>query len=386
MKRAILTTVGALLAVTPLSAQIDFAVELDGTTAAIPSTNTGVEFDGVAVRSDASIFYIFDSEGGADHLLRWTGSGSPTVFATEAQLDAVGGTNASWNDQDVDDANVLYLLLAGNTFQEICYRVPGDDFTNAVQMIADPDVDEASEIEVDEKNSRLIVAYNDAFSTPGPAFGEGLGFVPLNATNASITEIASEAQIETTMSGMTGYVDDVTNDLGIMDMAVQSDGDIVFSHSFAASDQLAGSLFIVDENGTNVNVFASADDIITAAGGTPASDDIGNVRVEALTMDEILIHVVFTSGTLEPFIGVFQPDGTGFQMLATESAVYADSDLTSLGVSSFNMDGKNGDVDGNDVYYFYHQGITNTDSAVIRMDGIRAFLTTSSVGNWSVYN
>ena len=260
-----LTLIGlmAALAVVPMTtlAAVDFSVEVTGPQMATLSGLTYAEPDGVAPTANigSTLIYFVDSEGGADHVVRWDGS-SLSVFATTAQLDAVAGTNASFNDMTCDSNGVLYIVLSGQGYQEIIWRVPGDNFTNAVQMMADPDVDEAAEIAVDETNTRLIVAYNDVFGTPGPAFGEGIGWIALNSTGATVNEVATEAELQAVVNAIPSST---SGDVDPVDVAVQSDGTVLVSHGFSSSLEENGSILKIASGG-GVTLFASAATLITA--------------------------------------------------------------------------------------------------------------------------
>lgn len=387
MRKNILMTAGLLAIATAASAQLDWTVLVPGSAALAIGTATAVEFDGVATTPDGTTQYMFDSEVNDDHLLKWDGS-TLSIYATRDDLDNSGTANCSWNSQDMDANGVLYLLCSGTSFQEVLWRVPGPTFASAVSMVQTPDINEAVDLAVDLPNSRMIVGYNDINGVPGPAFGEGIGTVPLNATNGTITELVTAAELQTALSALPGYADAVSDEIDIFDLAVQSDGDIIVSHGFGSGRDINGSLLIVNSAGTTINTFCSANQLITFAGVDPSTVNIGNVRVETLSDDKILVQANFSSvnATLRPFFGVLSADGTSFIYLCNDTTVYADPDLTSLGATSFAMDGKHGGVDSNDNYYFYHQGTTDATNAVIKMTGIRAAINSAAVPDWTAFN
>ncbi len=394
-----LTLIGlmAALAVVPMTtlAAVDFSVEVTGPQMAALSGLTYAEPDGVAPTSNTATtrIYFADSEGGADHVVRWDGS-SLSVFATTAQLDAVGGAYASFMDMTCDSNGVLYIVLSGQGYQEIIWRVPGDNFTNAVQMMADPDVDEASEIAVDETNTRLIVAYSDIFGTPGPAFGEGIGWIALNATNATVNQLATEAELQAVVNAIPSST---SGDVDPVDVAVQSDGTVLVSHGFTSTLEENGSILKIASGG-GVTLFASAATLITAAGADPATIDIGSVHLDVLSDDGVLAHVAFSSDdvTMEPFIALGSADGTSWQVLATESQVLADTDLAGYPLTDIGnaLDGKHGGIDGNDNYWFHLQDRDNSDvdeNVIVKMTGISGVPTPTPPPSadadiyWSLY-
>lgn len=319
-------------------------------------------------------------------LLSWNGT-ALSVFATE--FEASGGTGgASAGDLDVGPDGTLYASIFDGSRQRI-WRIPSTGFSGAVEMTAAGSSIQLNQIEVDTKNSRLILSYNDAFG----AAAEDLVHVPLNATSATPTVLATEATIEAALATITGYVDDTADDLNVLDMTVQSNGDIIISHGFASNRVINGSLLRVTETGT-ASVFMTAAAIKTAAGVDPNTVNIGSMMVEALSDDQLLIHVLFTSNsaTLEPFIGVVSADGSSMTVLATESELSGDTDIVNAslipgGQFLFRMDGKGGDVAANDDYYFFRQSVGGdvNSSAVLVLTGIRAFLDSSSVNEWSLY-
>ena len=394
-----LTLIGlmAALAVVPMMtlAAVDFTVEVTGPQMATLSGLTYAEPDGVAPTSNTETvrIYFADSEGGADHVVRWDGS-SLSVFATTAQLDAIGASNASFNDMTCDSNGVLYIVLAGQGYQEIIWRVPGDNFTNAVQMMADPDVDEAAEIAVDETNSRLIVAYNDVFGTPGPAFGEGIGWIALNSTGATVNEVATEAELQAVVDAIPSST---SGDVDPVDVAVQSDGTVLVSHGFTSTLEENGSILKIAYGGA-VSLFASAATLITAGGADPTAVDIGSVHLDVLSDDRVLAHVAFSSnnGILEPFIALGSADGSTWQVLATQSDFLADTDITGYPFTDISsLDGKHGGVDGNDDYWFHLQDPDNDNAelnGIIRMTGIPGVAPTPTPPtsadadiSWSLY-
>ena len=377
-----LTGIVVLLCAVPLIsiAALDWTVEVTEAAAIALSGLTAAEFDGVAVTSNISstLIYFADSQSGWDAVNRWDGT-NLTLFATEEQLDphnvAPNTPNASFYDMTCDKSGVLYLLIGGTGYQEVLWRVPGDDFSNAVLMMAIPDINEAAEIAVDETNSRLVVAYNDFYGVPGPSFGEGIGYVPLNATNASVTQLASEAELQAVINAIPGST---SGDIDPYDVTVQSDGTVLVSHGFNSNAEETGSIIKVSAGG-GASLFASAATLITAAGADPAVVNIGSVHLHTLSDDRILAHVAFSSNntTLEPFIAAGSPDGSTWQVLATQSQILADPDMAAF-TSIGDLDGKHGNVDGNDDYWWHQQ----TPNGIVKMTGISA---SSSVDNWALY-
>ncbi|MDK2970304.1 MAG: hypothetical protein PWP23_59 [Candidatus Sumerlaeota bacterium] len=407
MRKALLVMAGGLLASGSLAiaqpaAPLDLEVLFTGTDVnTLVGSPSNSEFDGVAVKADGSVVYLFDSTGTFDGILSYA-SGTPAVFATEFQLSPV--TNgASANDFDTDAAGNLYANVYTNTSNtQAVWMIPEAGFGGAVAMLSGAALENVDEIEVDDANSRLLMTYSDLFGT----VDENIVAIPLTASaETTPTVVVTETAMEAALATLTGYVDDAGDDLNVTDFTVQSDGDIIIAHGFSSNRQINGSILISDSTGSSVSVFISADDLITAAGGTPATDDIGNVGVEALSTDEILVHVPFVTSTTVPpedalvgFIGVLSADGSSFTKLATYSEINDDpiaaAPLVPTGESLMEnatrhvMDSKNGgDVDGNDDYYFYRQGSASpAENAVIKLSGIRAFLDgPSSVKNWTMY-
>lgn len=369
-----------------IPAPLDIQIALNGT-AVLPLNGDpdNVEFDGVAVTPSASTVYVFDSVGTFDGIFTSVG---PAVFATEAQLSG-GGTSASAGDMDAD-ANNIYVGIFDGSKQRVT-RIPHTGFAGAAEMVDSSGILSVNidEINVDAKNSRLMMNYNDAFG----AAAEDIVHVPLNATSAAPTLLATEAQLETALATIPGYVDDTTDDINVFDMAVQSDGDIIVSHGFSSNRQVNGSLLRITETGA-VSVFRTADQIITSAGADPAAVDIGSVNIVRLSDDQILIHVQLSSNnaTLDPFMAVVSADGASQVQLATRTQLASDPDASAIvpaGQSLFRMDGKGGDMAANDDYYFYRQSNfsgTAAESAVLKLTGVRAFLNgASSVDAWALY-
>lgn len=368
-------------------APLDLQVALSGSQIdSINGTSTNAEFDGVAVAPNASVFYVFDSIGTFDGIFTSQG---PAVFATEAQLS--GGGGASAGDMDTDSSGSLYVSTFDGSRQRI-WKIAPTGFTGAVEMVAAGSAVQLDEIEVDEANNRLFLTYNDAFG----ATAEDVVHVPLNANAATPTVLATEAAIEAALANIPGYGDDTLDDLNITDLTVQNDGDIIIAHGFGSNRQVNGSLLRITPAGA-VNVFRTADEIIAAAGVDPSTLDIGSLNVEALSDDQILVHVQFTSSSnvFPPFICVVSANGTSQRMLATESQLRGDSSITSTlvpdGQFLFRMDGKGGDVAANDDYFFYRQstsGGTAAENAVLRLTGIRQLLDTplpTAAQDWTLF-
>jgi hypothetical protein len=377
----------------PLDLQIVFTGS--DVTSVNGTTTNQAEFDGVAVASSEAQVYLFDSIGTFDGLFQYTGTLPPAVFATEAQL---AGASASAGDLDADDTN-LYTSIFDGSRQRI-WRIPHTGFGGAVEMVDSTVSANLDEIQVDRANNRLILNYNDAFAAVP---SEDIVTVPLGATNAIPTVIATEAALEVALATIPGYADDTSDDINVFDFTVQSDGDIIASHGFSSNREINGSLLKITSTGT-VSVFRTAAQIITAAGANPATVDIGSVNVEALSDDQILIDVRFSSdiAQLDQFVAVVSADGTSQKMLATDAQLTSDPDVTtslvpsgqtlahSFAPNSSSMDGKGGDVAGNDDYYFYRQGAsagTAPENAVLRLTGIHDFLnpTITAVPNWNLF-
>jgi hypothetical protein len=389
MRKSLYLSAMLLVGASNVSAQLAAPLNVEvviGGEAVLPlnGDSDNVEFDGVAVAPDESSIYVFDSVSSYDGIFE-TASGA-AVFATESQL-TFGGTSASAGDMDADSSNLYVSVFDGN--KQRISRIPHTGSSGAVEMVDSSGVGSVNidEVSVDTKNSRLIMSYNDAFG----AAAEDLVYMPLNATNAVPTVLVTESQIEAVLSGINGYVDDAADDLNMFDIAVQSDGDVILSHGFSSNRQINGSLLRVTETGS-ISVFRSADQIIQSA-GDPASVDIGSVNIVALSDDQILIHVQFSSNNnlLEPFIAVVSADGTTQVKIATQSELASDPDAAAIvpsGQTLFRMDGKSGDVAADDDYYFYRQSSFNgtaSQSAVLRLTGIRALLDSSSVEGWHLY-
>ncbi|MEO8377420.1 MAG: hypothetical protein ABI579_07090 [Candidatus Sumerlaeota bacterium] len=359
-------------------------------------TTDGAELDGVAVTGAGPTIYYFDSQGSADAI--FTGSPTPTQFASEAQL---AGASASAGDLDADTAGNLYASIFNGTIQKI-WKIPAAGFGSATDMVAVANSTNLDEIEVDAKNSRLILSYADTFAPPTV---EDIVTIPLTASGATPTVLVPEATLQAVIATLPGYTDAVTDDVNIYDMTVQSDGDIIVSHGFTSSLAPNGSLLRVTETGT-VSVFATSDSIKTAAiaqiaGLTPGAVNIGSVKVECMTGDRIFIHCEFTSADaqLPPFMGVLDANGGNLKVLATETQFSDDTDAglaaftgaspAVTGATYFNMDGKHGDMAANDDYYFYRQQSGSTTAsglgnAVLVLKNINAFLI-AGVDNWSIY-
>lgn len=349
------------------------------------------EFDTIAVTPDGATVYLFDSIGTFDSIFSVTG-GVPTAVTTEALLAAGAG---SAGDLAADATN-LYTSVFDGAKQRI-WRIPHvGGFGSAVEMIdttggASINMDE---IEVDATNSRLVITYNDAFGLAA----EDIVTVPLNATAATPTLLITEANLEAVLATITGYVDDTGDDINSADITVQNDGDIIYSHGFTPNRQVGGSLLRITSLGA-ASVFRTGDQIITSAGGDPNTIDIGQVYVEALSLDEILILVAASSntGTFPPFLAVISADGTTQTALATQAQLTGDADIVSAGTTLIPggqfliaVDGKSaGQVVANDDFFFFRQSNPSTSApaeqnAVFRLSGIRSFLT-PSVGNWYAY-
>lgn len=391
MRKSHLATVGALLfsgsiALAQPTAPLDLEILINGTTITGATSASAIELDGVGVSNDGTRVYIFDSTGAFDGLLSWNGT-TLSVFATE--FEASGGTGgASAGDLDVGPDGTLYASIFDGSRQRI-WRVPSSGWAGAVEMTAAGSSLQLNQIEVDSKNSRLILSYNDAFGSAA----EDIVHVPLTATSATPTVLATETAIEAVLATITGYTDDTADDLNVLDMTVQSNGDIIISHGFASNRPINGSMLRITETGT-ISVFMTAAQIKTAAGVNPDDVNIGSMMVEALSDDQILIHVLFTSNaaTLAPFIGVVSADGSSMTVLATEPELSLDTDIVNAslipgGQFLFRMDGKGGDVAANDDYYFFRQSVGGdvNSSAVLVLRGIRDFLDNSNVREWSLY-
>ncbi len=363
------------------TAPLDVEVLEVGAPFATLSGNSAVELDGVATNAAGTTQYVFDSESGADYVASFDGS-TLAVFATESELS--NGAGASSGDLDVDASGTLYALVFDGSRNRL-WSIPTAGFGSAVEMVDATSSVQMDEVEVDEGNSRVIITYNDVFG----AAAEDVVTVALNASAAIPTVIADEATLEAVLATHPDYVDDSTNDLDMHDVTVQSDGDIIVTHGFGSGNGVNGSILHVTSAGV-ATMFMSSNDLITAAGADASLVDIGNVRVEALSTDEILVHVVFTSdgGVLEPFIGVLSADGSSFTMLGLESEFQGDADITAAilgGGNLFSMDGKHGDVDSSDDYYFFRQGSSIDDNALLKLSGVRSFLDGSSVNEWMNY-
>ncbi len=418
MKKMILATAGALLAAgtaaAQLSAPLDLEILFTGDDVVANSAASNTEIDGVVVNSAGTRVYYFNSDGSEDGISVWTGGTNFAVVATETEL-AAGGGSSSGGDMDVDlDTGTLYAKpFAGSNR---LWAIPeGGPFPGS-EMIDSSLMTGYDEIEFDRKNDRIIGAINDTFdSIPG---AEGLFATNAGASGqlAFDATIATEATLEALLATLPGYIGDesdastsggrnTNDDIDLYDITIQSDGDIIVSHKFTSNNQLAGTLLRVTEGGT-VSEFVSAAQLITWGGGADGTDNIGSVLVEALSLDEILVHVNFVSdnsgapdaGTMESFIGVVSADGSSFTMIGTESELLGDTDIVAAGTSLIpggqglfdgtvpGMDGKGGDVDGSDNYYFYRQGNgLASEDAVFRITGIRALLNSSTVGDWDLY-
>ncbi|MGI8907177.1 MAG: hypothetical protein ACR2IE_11880 [Candidatus Sumerlaeaceae bacterium] len=369
------------------------------------------EFDGVSVRPDESRYYLFDSISTFDGVFA---SDGPTVVAKETAPPAgafdlsAGSGSSSAGDMDSDTTNLYISTFNGS--RNIIWRVPhAGPFTSAAEMVASASTVNLDEVSVDSKNIRLIMTYNDAFAAVA---SEDIVQVALTATGATPTVLATETALEAALATVTGYGGDANDDINIYDHTVQSDGDIIASHGFMTSDlatpgrQVMGTLLRITETGT-VSVFRTGDAIITAAGGNPATADIGSVNVYTLQDNKILIHVNgATSGTgtliQDEFIAVLSADGTQQTMLATDAQLTADPDVnttivpphsgtgaaTTIMHNGFRngMDNKSGDVAADDDYYFYRQsqGGLAVGNAVLRLSGVRAFLS-AGIGDWTMY-
>ncbi|MBX7244176.1 MAG: hypothetical protein K1X53_01680 [Candidatus Sumerlaeaceae bacterium] len=310
-------------------------------------TNPGnAEFDGVAVIPNESAYFFFDSIGTNDGVFKGDAS-TTTVYATEAQISA--NTNASATDMDADASNVYIASFDSTSGKVNMWRSPHASFGTAVNMLDQVSTVAVNidEIEVDAKNSRLLLSYGDTFA---PATPENISYVPLTATAATPTILCTEAALEAQLATVTGYVDDTSDDINMFDMTCRSNGDIIVSQGFSSNRQVNGTLLKITETGT-VSVFRTGDQIITAAGGNPAAVDIGSVNVEALSDGKILIHVQFTSSNaaLLPFIAVVSADGASQRSLGTVTELGGDASVVSSGIipsgqTLFFMDSKGGDV------------------------------------------
>lgn len=381
-----LAALAGLAGIIPVAsmAQVDFTILVPGSSFTAINGNANTEIDGVASNAAGTIQYIGDSIGTFDGVARWNGS-ALTVFGTEAQIEApTSPASVSFADMTCDAAGTLYICYAGNpSFTERIRRIPSDNIANIANMVTTADATEVTEIAVDETNSRLILGYND-FNNPGGitvSFGEGIGWVALNATDATVNEIASKTELQAALDTVAGGA----NDLDIQDVAVQSDGTVLATHGFSSGNNSHGTILKVDPLG-NSSVLISGEQLINALGGDGSAVDIGQVELQVLNDDKIFVHILFSSNTasFDGRIAVGSPDGTNWVTIVTHTQILADSDLSSL-TSPINMDGKHGNIDSNENYYFYDQ-LNNAigATAVIKMTGLRSVLT-ASVDNWNLY-
>jgi hypothetical protein len=114
-------------------------------------------------------------------------------------------------------------------------------------------------LDIDEANSRLVIACDPGFGDPGIA---GLYHVPLNAVNAAPTLLADNTSL------LTGLTTTGTPTVNISDIAVGATGDVIVVNAFGTGD-FDGDVIRVTSAGA-VSAFADRDLLLTAAGSTSA--------------------------------------------------------------------------------------------------------------------
>lgn len=394
MKSHVLSLSAALLlsggvASAQLASPLSLEIVFDGTPALAATGLSQAEFDGFTVDPSGATIHLFDSISGFDGLLRVTG-GTASVFATRNQL---AGSSASASDFTAG-ADHVFINVRGSGGTRHIWAFPhsATDFdTDATRLVAiTGPSDEIEAIAADDKNERLILGYNE-FQGIGL---EKIAHVPYTAEDATPTDLADQATLQAAIATIPGYTDATTNAVDIIDMTVQSDGDIIFSQGFASNHPINGSLLKVTETGT-VSVFRTAADIKAAAGVDPGTVNIGSVSVAALPNDEIFIVVTFSSNnaTLDPFMAVVSEDGSTQRHVATQNELYGaltpaeQTGIAPSGDSFFFFDFRhNVGVDASENIYFHRQANDRsvaTQSAVFRLSGVLDEPTNAR--DWSLY-
>ncbi|MCB2155655.1 hypothetical protein KQI84_12280 [bacterium] len=382
MAAASLLVAGALQAqpASPLDVEVLF---LQDAAAAVTGSGGAAEFNGIVSNSAGTTQYIFDSISAMDGILSYT-SGSAAVFATESELS--GGASASAGDMAIDAAGNVYCLMYDGTANRVWQIDPAGFATAATDMVLDSTGD-LGKIAVDEKNSRLMIM-NSFFHA-----NHDLQYVALTASGATPTVLATEATLQTALSAHPDYVDATTNAFNPIDIAVQSDGDVIFSQGYSSNQgALGGTLLRVTETGT-ADILITSNDIITGVGADPNTYGIGNMFIDVLSDDSIIVYNVFSSDDVNfpNFVAVVAADGSSVTPLTNIDEMALDSDVVAAGTALipsgnlFYFDGTPGGVDGNDDFYFTRQGTSNGNGA-LKLSGIRSFLDGgSNVDNWNMY-
>ncbi len=305
---------------------------------------SGAELDSVAVTDDASTIYTFDSDGGTDGIIQYdVGTSTATVYVTEAQIEAAGGgSGASCDDLAMDSSGTLYALLRVNGGDNFVARIPSAGTVEV--MISTANGQGGDAIAIDEANNRLILGYTNFFTS---SVEQDLVHVPLTANDATPTVLISEADLSTALGGTAP---------GIADIAVQSDGTVLFLNAFGEGNA-DGDILQITPAGV-ASAFADNDDLVAASGTTTGT--INTSVLDVLSDDRVvLIH-----GAADDFIVVGEADGSSWSFVADEPALESDPDLPAG--YELDLQGNALAVDGADDIYWAGQTPPN---AVIKATG-----------------
>jgi hypothetical protein len=335
-----LTAIVALFALNTAQAQFptpDFEVLItDAEINAATSAGGPSEPNSLATEDGETIFFG-DSQSDNDAVIRWQ-NGTITVYATESELvtaAGAGGSGASIDDLDTDSSGTLYGKFrhsGGGGNMDFVARIPSP---NTVELLVN-DVNGVgiASIEVDKANDRLIMAFSDNFD-PGTA--EDIAFVPLGATDATPTVLATEASL----AAATG-----DSDIGLDDITVQSDGTVLVNNPFPAGSPGPGDgdIIAISPAGA-VSLFAEAADLIapTGFGGTP---QLNTFSMDVLPDDRVVIYHSSSTGPGE-FFAIGLADGSAWGLLSDEATYLADSDISAAGGTDLSEANNSFKIDSN---------------------------------------
>lgn len=353
---------------------IDFDTILEQSDFTGLSGDTDAQPDGVAISPDDSIIYTFDSTGTVDGLVKFE-SNTLSNVASEADIEALnGGSGASQHDLAMGSDGTLYFAgrTGGQTFGTFAIAIPGGDFSQARVMTSGEPAQGLNRLVVDEANNRLLVGYFTAFSNNGQ-----IAFLPLDADGATPTDLVSAEDLFNALPDPDGETE-----IDMTDFTVQSDGTIIYAHGFSSDNNGGGTLLRITSTGL-ISVFATPAELILAAGGDPATTNIGNVHLTTMSDDRVVAFVPFVSdgATIEPFIAISSPNGSNWKVVATESSIEADPDVPDTG-DIMSIDGGGLTVDSQDNVYWSVQSGDSIDH-IILMGGARQ--SVNSVDNWTIF-
>jgi hypothetical protein len=371
-----LCLVAGLSATVIAADSLDFSIEIDATAATTLSGYSAWEPDCVGVTHDGTILYTFDSHYENDSLIRKNlTSGTLTTIATEAEImtaaGIAGSASVSGGDLVVDSSGAVYLLFYCSTDgHSHIIKFTGDNFATAVRMNAVGEADDVLAIALDETNSRLVFYVNGVFNASAT---EDIRYFALTDTDATATVLAAEADLLAALpSG---------DELDMNDLTVQSDGTIIVSNGFYPNGSDDGTLLRVTTAGA-VSTFLSATDLVAAGGGASGSDFYGNVHLQAMSTDQILIVPDRVSSGFETSLLMAEYDGSLLRLVATETDVETDADMT--GYTPINLQGHGLEALPDDTIYWASQEYSSVSGdAIIKLTG----LDTESLGveNWDIF-